>query len=690
MDTGSLLMDPRMHLAHQTPPKRRSISDAATSQLAPSPNFRETLHGSHGVSKDDNAVPDSSPQTPRRPDFLTRGLSLQMPPRTMSMAAPSNVSRVPLSPQLDTLTSYASPATSLPRHSRGLDFSRACTNLHHSTLAEQSSPDSSPIITQKGMGIGIPSRKASVSSMMLDSPNLGPGSTWPQFMSMNDRSTVSSSVGSVNMLGSDSDSESDEDDLMDPDDQDDPIYATPQVHKLNNPSAVTPFGASTASPNAMTWSNNFSPAHASLMKNFQRSRFRKERSRKSSSSASGNSAMPSPRTTSPPPLRSIESGNGYFGWPRKGSSRRESLALGTDNLNISSGNDSGDEAAPTAPSTPGVVRRAVTRRGNLLPKTKGFARIRAALMEESMPVDAETRREAETIRQVREREDVDLDPRPQTATSPGLLPTVPGADGLEDIPEDTAMGIDGGPLSTTTSNTTTQSGRTPNLNFNIHATKNSAGLNYWNKFTPDLRTPPPPSFPLRGSSSLSGDVNMDSPSSNFISSLDNTRAASVVSMMDDQPASSQQPSEFTRKFGKRRREDDFDIASIKRRAVSPSLSVHGSPAVTASPARSEINGRDVSSREGTVSASTMAWGQPPRMGGGGPAMHREGSVGVGMGMALGMGSQLEPSRSNSGGSQGGIQGQGQGQQGQGQGGTKRVGLQGMVDTHDGIMNMSIE
>ncbi|KAF1349943.1 hypothetical protein BDV97DRAFT_352819 [Delphinella strobiligena] len=631
------LMEAATHTMDGTPSKRRSISDAAPSRLEPSPNFHETFICRKSISKDDHDVP--SPQTPKRPD-LARGLSLHMPPRAVPMAAPMATTRVPLSPQLDTLN--ASPATSLPRHSRGLDFSRACTNLHHSTLAEQSSPDSSPIIMQKGVGIGIPSRKASVSSMMLDSPNLGPGSTWPQ-MSLNDRSTVSSSVGSINMLGSDTDTDSDEDELMHPDDQDDPIYATPQVHKLNNISAVTPFANRTASPGP-TWSNNFSPAHASLMKTFQRGRFKKERSRKSSSSASGTSAMPSPRTTSPPPLRSIESG-GYFAWPRTASNRRESLALGTDQLNISSGNDSGDEAVPTAPTTPGVVRRAVTRRGNLLPKTKGFARIRAALMEESMPVDAEVRREAETMRQVHEHHDNDVDL--VANSSPGLMPTVPaGTDGLEDIPEGTAMGVD-------TNNATIKAN--PNLSFNIHASRNSAGINYWNKFDKDLRTPPPPSFPTRGSSSLSGDINMDSPAA------DATRSASVISMTDE-PAQTQ-PTDFARKFGKRRREDDFDIASIKRRAVSPSLSLTNSPVVVASPARSEI----IASREGASLTST--WGQPPK------TMTRESS----------MSAAVEPCRRNSNGSTGATM-----MTTSTVGPPKRVGLQGMVDTNDGIMKMSIE
>lgn len=713
-------MDPTMDAIPQTmdrTPSKPPLKRGSISMLAPSPAFREAseperrLSSTINTPKDDITVPSPSPQTPRRPDFLSRGLSLQLPPRTMSMAAPGSAQRAPLSPQLDPLTSYASPQTSLPRHSRGLDFSRACTNLHHSTLAEQSSPDSSPIITQKG--IGIPSRKASVSSMMLDSPNLVPGANWPQMsVSLNDRSAVSSSVGSVNMLGSGSDSDSDSggDDLMGPDDADDAIYATPQAHKLNHLSAPTPFNPSTASPTAM-WSNNFSPAHASLMKNFQRVRFKKGRSRKSSSSASasasGPSAMPSPRTTSPPPLRSIESG-GYFGWSRLGNSRRGSLALGADQLNISSGNDSGDEAGPANPSTPGVVKRAVTRRGNLLPKTKGFARIRAALMEESMPVDAEVRREAETIRQVRERDtDVDLDGPSLSASSPGLMPTVPGGvDGLEDIPEDMAMGMamDNNHSSAVHAhnkaggNNNNNNNNGPTISFNIHASKNSAGLNYWNKFDKDLRTPPPPSFPPRNSSSMSGDINMDSP--NAASASLNVRSASVVSMSDDtippyhsnQPqlfpssfATSQQGGDaFTRRFGKRRREDDFDLASIKRRAVSPSLSVHNSPIVsTASPARSDI----IASREGAQSAMMatsssaammMGWGQPPRS-----SVTRESSMST-----SGSGMSLDNGRSNSGSIGSGSTAT------MGplltNGPTKRVGLQGMVDTNDGIMKMSIE
>lgn len=637
------LPPPQATTPSKSPSKSRSFSDPPNT-LAPSPTFRES---SSRVSKDDHAVPSAPPKTPRRPDFLSRGLSLQMPPRDTSMPSPANFSsRVPLSPQLDPSTTYGSPATSLPRHSRGLDFSRACTNLHHSTLAEQSSPDSSPIITQKGMM--IPPRKGSVSSMVLDSPNLGPGSTWGSLHNP-ERSTVSSSVGSVNMLGSESgSSDSDEDASMGGDDNEDAIFTTPQVHKLQNPNAPTPFNPSTASPGPL-WSSAHSPAAASLMKTIRRTRLHKGRSRKSSSSASGHSSMASPRTASPPPLRSIESASGsYFAWPRTAQSRRESLAIGADHLHLSSGNDSGDEAQITAPSTPGVVRRVVTRRGNLLPKTKGFARIRAALIEEGAPIDTDVRREAETIRQVREREGSDLSlERPQTATaasSPSLLPTVPEDQDNSDMPavDTESMGLE----SAFGTNLNNGDPKGLGVNFNRHASRNSGGLEYWNRFDPSMRTPPPPNFPRHSSSSISGDVNMDSP----VDMFSRLRAASTASDTDSVTTYAPPPTvsgDLQKKF-KRRREDDFDIASIKRRAVSPGMSAQNSPVLTQSP----------SGREGSI------WGQPPQK------TARENSV-----------SEEKPVRSSSGGSAASAVNVG---------GGKKLGLQGMVDTNDGLMKMSIE
>lgn len=337
----------------QTPQKSkaRSLSDS-TPKLEPSPKFREPTR----ASKDDHTV-ITSPSTPRRPDFLSRGLSLQMPSRELPMPSPAQIARVPLSPQLDARNTYASPASLLPRRSRGAEFSRACTNLHHSTLPDQSSPDSSPTITQKG--IKIPSRRPRANSMITDPPNINMHSAW----SYGGRTAPSSSVGSINMLGSeDSSSSSDEIDPLDPDDTDDPMIMTPQAAKTNN------VFAGGAPLNNSPFANMFSPSGMPNFMSIQRARLRKGRSRKSSSSASGHSSMASPGGPASPPNGK---GEGYFSREavlRREGSRRESLSLFTNDLHISSGNDSGDEAS-MIPQTPGVIRRAVTRRGNLLVST---------------------------------------------------------------------------------------------------------------------------------------------------------------------------------------------------------------------------------------------------------------------------------------------------------------------------------
>lgn len=333
----------------KSPSKGRSLSDS-TPKLSPSPRIKERL------SKDDHNINTSirDPKTPRRPDFLQRGLSLQMPSGDcQAIQNPASFNCAPLSPQLAKNNTHGSPAKVLPRHSRGMDFSRACTNLHHSTLAEQSSPDSSPTVTQKG--VMIPHRKMSMNTMALDPPQFAPWST-------TEKSMVSSSLGSVNMFDSECSSNSDEgDDLMEPDDNEDAILTTPQVAKRRNPTSSTPFGGSTAWPGA-----NFPGANpSSFTTNFHRQRLRHGRSRKSSSSASGHSSMASPAPASPPTGKN----DGYFGREstmRGPASRRESLSMHTHDLHISSGNDSGDEATKAQLSTPGVIRRAVTRRGNLL------------------------------------------------------------------------------------------------------------------------------------------------------------------------------------------------------------------------------------------------------------------------------------------------------------------------------------
>lgn len=368
-------------------------------------------------------------------------------------------------------------------------------------------------------------------------------------------------------------------------------------------------------------------------------------------------------------MRSIETAAGNAGfWQTAARSRRESLALGTDGLHLSSGNDSGDEASGNnnAPSTPGVVRRAVTRRGNLLPKTKGFARIRAALMEEAAPIDSEVKREAETIRQVRERDgsvgDLDLE-RPQTATaqsSPSLLPAVPEND-QENF---------GKELLSDGSNFTRGLG----VNFAAHASRNSGGMDYWNRFDPSsTKTPPPVNFQRQSSSMLSDAMNTDSDGAGGKMDLSTPlwrrpRARSSASdaseaFAPNSAAMTQQPAGMSddlhlQQFKKRRREDDFDISTIKRRAVSPGMaSAQNSPVLAQSP----------SQRDG--------WGGPPEKKNGG-------SIGGG-GDILGPVMSAQSSQQSRQGSTGG----GGGSVG---GGGKKLGLQGMVDTNDGLMKMCLE
>ncbi len=348
------------------------------STLSPAPLFVEPTK----TSKDDTHVAPC-PVTPKRPNFPPRGLSLQMPPRDTSSTSTANITkRAPLSPKLDSTNSYATAASVLPRRSRGLDFSRACTNLHHSTLAEQSSPDSSPIIG--GRGMMIPPRKALFNNTMNishvpDSPGSVANSLWSTIANP-DKPAISSSVGSVSMMEYDTGSStSDSDDMMDHAEEEDPIHMTPHVYKGENGSMN--FGPPIfSSPGGD--GIGLSPVVSKLM-SYQRARIKPGRIRMSSSNSSSHSLGPS----SPPMLKSIESslGSGYLSKePSKKDlgSRRESLSLGTDDLRLSDIDDSdeggnnrtspNDPLSNPTPVTPSmderrnVIRRAVTRRGNML------------------------------------------------------------------------------------------------------------------------------------------------------------------------------------------------------------------------------------------------------------------------------------------------------------------------------------
>ncbi|KAK4695776.1 hypothetical protein P7C71_g2040, partial [Lecanoromycetidae sp. Uapishka_2] len=459
--------------AQDTTKKRRPWSSQDfKSILSPSP----TLIDSRRSSKDDLSV-TCGPVTPKRPATAPRGLSLQMPPRDLSSTSTANLSkRIPPSPKPESSAPYPSPASVLPRRSRGLDFSRAATNLHHSTLAE-SSPESSPIVGSRG----------------------------------------------------------------DPEESED----GGDLRRMRSHEDVP---------------------------------------------------IPAPVTPSMEDRRS-------------------------------------------------VIRRAVTRRTNMLPKPKGFARIRAALLEEGAPVDTETKREAEVVRQVRESDaDGEMNLHPSqpttTASSPSLIAATAGSldrlDSLEHLPEDDSM------------NSEDSIKPRPSATFTTQAMRNATGgPAFWNNFDERMRTPPPQLMPRESSSGMSDDLSMDTPSSSLPSTVANLNSSRHI---QSQETSTQITTfDIPRKGNKRMRDDDFDPNYFKRRAVSPGLSLQNSPVLPQSPLQRDNGSWGL----GTSKSNREV-----------PSVHVSGE------------------RAASNGSNGSMSAPG--------GTPKRIGLQGITDTHDGMMNMSIE
>jgi D-3-phosphoglycerate dehydrogenase len=313
------------------------------------------------------------------------------------------------------------------------------------------------------------------------------------------------------------------------------------------------------------------------------------------------------------------------------------------------------------------------------------------------------RREAEVVRQVRE-SDMDLEPRhppPQSAASTALSsPNLATHDSLEDIIDDMMMDD---PSASALGLTGT---------FKQQAMKNSKGKVFWDAFSETSSTgatsrvtpPPPPFGPARASSSgLSlEDMSMGSPSASsnggggavsqsnhpsFLaggggtqtttSSSGNGTPGSVLpsqmgSLINNQGSSTGGPpsaAEITRRINsKRRRDDDLDPVSIKRRAVSPGMSVHNSP-VMQSPLQ-----RDTAPWGATGSGGGLSLSRPGSVGGD----SSNGGVGPGRtGAGSGSGAGSENGSSHGGGTRV-------------VGGKGRVGLQGMVETNDGITRLSID
>ena len=113
-------------------------------------------------------------------------------------------------------------------------------------------------------------------------------------------------------------------------------------------------------------------------------------------------------------------------------------------------------------------------------------------MDESMPVDAEIKSEAEVLRQVRE-SDIEVDrPLATTSHSSPTLSAAPGmSDGLEGIPEHRAMRLDNDGLNT---------GKGLFGAFGRPSVINTT--EFWTNFQKDTRTPPPPFFFPRNSISV--------------------------------------------------------------------------------------------------------------------------------------------------------------------------------------------
>ena len=262
-------------------------------------------------------------------------------------------------------------------------------------------------------------------------------------------------------------------------------------------------------------------------------------------------------------------------------------------------------------------------------------------MEESTPVDSEVRREAEIVRQVRESEGGRSESLAPANSSPNLTPTIP--ESTEGDPgEEDGMRID---IPTT---------ETDNLFVNLvrDASIHSNAKGFWENIDSGTRASPT----HRGSTSAIGEDGI-AESLSLITSGSNSSAIPATQSIEISQRDAYMgvpqlpllptPAEMAKKVGKRRRDDDFDVTSFKRRAVSPGMSVQNSPILAQSP----------SQRDGGW------WSQPKAS--------REGSS---EGKAPGERSNSASSMTSSAPAVG----------------PKRVGMQGMTDTHDGLMKMSIE
>ncbi|KAL5615433.1 hypothetical protein BROUX41_005478 [Berkeleyomyces rouxiae] len=599
--------------------RARALSDSSQStpiKLSPSPLIVESSR----TSKDDSSIKESTvvtPVTPIRADFPRKvtGLALQFPTQSKDFGSPlssssiqQNIKPAPPSPKLTDHTQiYSSPTNIIPRRSRGLDFSRVATSLHHSTLAEQHILDSSPTINS-GRASNHPHRR----SGEYGGTDQSSSSLW-SVMGGQDRGSISSALASgVRAALSDTDSSSDND-VMD-EDMDEPYITTPHIQRTGVPIGW-PGGAPMNS--LMSYRDKTRP------KKLPKRRIR-------TPMGHGLGAI----SKSPP---STLAKDGPLGAAHN---RRDSISWQANQLHIS-GSDP-DEAVRSFGdgADRSVIRKVATKRGNLLPKTKGFARIRAALAEETAPIDSESRREAEVVRQVMEsdrpepRHTVPKSVSTTAHSSPNLAPV----DSADEIAEDDMMIEATNALSAAWKKNPPPHGKL--LWGSITSKSIGSG-------TPQGQTTPPmgPIRP-RAMSTFSDDMSMESPVLSSTTQVDGKPPDLSLSVIMPQLPTA---AEITRRINnKRRRDDDFDPMSFKRRAVSPSLSAHNSP-IMQSPMQRDM----------------PPWGPRPTSNGGERGVPLSTSTSSSTSIETGSLSRAPK-----------LPG--------------RVGYQGMVDTNDGIMRMSIE
>lgn len=274
---------------------------------------------------------------------------------------------------------------------------------------------------------------------------------------------------------------------------------------------------------------------------------------------------------------------------------------------------------------------------------------------------------------------MDLEPRlPASAlTSPNLTAA---QDSMDDV--DTMM-MDSNGSSSGNGNTTPGAipgGIPGSSSFKQQVLKNSKGKMFWDTFSESgassngMRTPPNFALPRGSSSAMSiDDMSMDSPSSKSESQPKQGPTPFALPPPGNPPTTSSSSSttlagtsfpgaangvptaaEITRRINnKRRRDDDLDPISFKRRAVSPGM---GSPIMQSPMQRDLAPWGPSSSRPGSVNGDGVKQQQEN--------LHNGNIV---------VGGATTPVHGRPSFSTG-----------------KRVGLQGMVDTNDGITRLSIE